>query len=99
MNLRKIFDVVIGSAVARKLNHQTGDSIILAHGDDLGQFRCKHDDSPFKIVGVLAPTGTPIDRSVYISPEAMTAMHEGLEGPSSKSSRQSTKITEITSFS
>jgi putative ABC transport system permease protein len=29
------------------------------------------------VVGILAPTGTPIDQSVFVSLEGITAMHEG----------------------
>jgi putative ABC transport system permease protein len=35
----------------------------------------KHSDKPFIIVGVLAPTGTPVDRAVHVSLEAIEALH------------------------
>jgi len=34
-----------------------------------------HDDRPFRVVGILDQTGTPLDRSLYISLEAMEALH------------------------
>ena len=47
---------------------------MLSHGD--GAFAAnEHADKPFTVVGVLAPTGTPVDRSVHISLEAMEAIH------------------------
>jgi putative ABC transport system permease protein len=70
------YDVVIGAAVARKLNYQLGDKIVLAHGIAEVSL-AKHDDSPFVISGVLAPTGTPVDNSLYISLAGMAAIHEG----------------------
>lgn len=40
-----VFDVVIGSAVARTLGYQTGDKIILSHRvTDISL--TKHDDAP-----------------------------------------------------
>jgi putative ABC transport system permease protein len=34
-----------------------------------------HDDKPFRVVGILSPTGTAIDRSLFVSLEAIEAMH------------------------
>jgi hypothetical protein len=34
-----------------------------------------HADKPFTVVGILAPTGTPVDRTVHISLQAMEAIH------------------------
>ena len=69
-----VFDTVIGSEVATKLGYRLGDHIVLSHGD--GAFAAnEHADKPFTVVGVLAPTGTPVDRSVHISLEAMEAIH------------------------
>lgn len=85
------YDVVIGAAVARKLGYQLGDKIVLAHGIAEVSL-AKHDDSPFVIIGVLAPTGTPVDKSLYISLAGMAAIHEGWESgvkiPSAKKPSQ-----------
>lgn len=68
------FDVVVGSAVAKKLGYQPGASLVLAHG--LGEVTiAKHNDSPFVVSGILAPTGTPVDNSLYISLAGMQAIH------------------------
>ena len=69
------YDVVIGAAVARKLQYQLGDNIVLAHGIAEVSL-AKHDDSPFVISGILAATGTPVDKSLYISLAGMAAIHE-----------------------
>lgn len=69
-----VFDTVIGAEVASKLGYKLGDRIVLAHGD--GVFAANdHADKPFTVVGILARTGTPVDRSVHISLEAMEAIH------------------------
>lgn len=71
-----LFDAVIGADVARQLGYKVGDHIVLAHGAGTGKLNVQqHDDKPFVVSGILAPTGTPVDRSVHISLEAMTALH------------------------
>lgn len=71
-----LFDVVLGAQVARELDYQLGTSITLSHGLGVTSF-VNHEDKPFRVVGVLAPTGTPVDRSVYVSLEAIEAIHVG----------------------
>lgn len=70
-----LWDVVVGSEVARRLSYRTGDSITLSHGATKGESFQEHGDKPFRISGILKPTGTPIDQSVYISLPAMEAIH------------------------
>ncbi len=73
-----IFDVVIGAEVAKRLNYQLGQSIIISHGLSATSFS-SHDDKPFAISGILKPTGTPVDRSIHVSIEAIEAIHIGWE--------------------
>lgn len=70
-----LWDVVLGADVARQLGHHLGDPIVIAHGATKGESFQEHADRPFQVVGILKPTGTPIDRSVYISLEGMEAVH------------------------
>ncbi|TQV71088.1 ABC transporter permease [Aliikangiella marina] len=70
----EIFDVVVGADVAEKLSYAIGDEIILSHGVASTSFS-RHDDKPFRIVGVLARTGTPIDQSLYVSLQGIEAIH------------------------
>lgn len=70
-----LWDVVIGSEVARKLGYALGAPVVISHGATTGDSFQDHGDKPFKIAGILKPTGTPIDRSLYISLEAMEALH------------------------
>ena len=70
----KVFETVIGSEIAIKFNYKLNEKIIIAHGTGKKSF-LNHDDKPFKIVGILKPTGTPVDQSLHVSLEGITAMH------------------------
>ncbi|EGU36654.1 ABC-type antimicrobial peptide transport system permease component [Vibrio sp. N418] len=73
-----LFETVIGADVAKKLGYHIGSEIIIAHGiSDVGFSR--HDNLPFKVVGIFAPTGTPVDKTVHVSLEAIEAIHVGWE--------------------
>lgn len=71
-----LYDAVIGADVADALGYAPGTSIVLAHGTARVSVQ-KHDDQPFTVVGVLARTGTPVDQGVYVSLEAIEAIHLG----------------------
>lgn len=70
----ELFDAVLGAEVAARLGYRLGDRLTLSHGGGTLAHE-QHDDKPFQVVGVLARTGTPIDRSVVISLQAMEALH------------------------
>lgn len=67
-----LFDATIGADVAQTLGYNVGDPIVVAHG--LASFS-EHEDQPFRISGILEKTGTPVDRTVIISLEAIEAIH------------------------
>lgn len=73
-----LFETVIGSDVAKKLGYHVGSEIIIAHGISDVSFS-RHDNLPFKVVGILAPTGTPVDKTVHVSLQAIEAIHVGWE--------------------
>ncbi len=73
-----VFDVVLGASVAREFHHQLGEELILSHGGGATSF-LKHDQTPFRVSGILAPTGTPVDRAVYVSLQGLEAIHAGWE--------------------
>ncbi|MDD1793702.1 ABC transporter permease [Enterovibrio makurazakiensis] len=73
-----LFDTVIGAEVAAKLGYKMGDDIVIAHGLSDVKFS-RHDNLPFTITGILAPTGTPVDQSVHVSLPAIEAVHVGWE--------------------
>lgn len=74
-----LFDAVIGADVARELNYTLGSPIVLSHGLGQADFGSGHKNRPFRVVGILAPTGTPVDQTVHVSLEAITAIHVGWE--------------------
>lgn len=67
-----LFDATIGADVAETLGYRVGDPIVVAHG--LASF-AEHEDQPFRVSGILAKTGTPVDRTVIVSLEAIEAIH------------------------
>ncbi len=69
-----IFEAVLGAEVAQRLGYRVGDRITLSHGDG-GLPGMEHDDKPFTVVGILAPTGTPVDRTVHVGLAAIEAIH------------------------
>ena len=70
--MEDLFDAVIGYDVARTLEYSVNDPIVVAHG--LASFT-EHKDQPFRVVGILDKTGTPVDRTVIVAMEAIEAIH------------------------
>lgn len=70
--LEDLYDAVIGADVAAALGYAVGDPIVVSHG--LASFTA-HDDQPFRVAGIIAKTGTPVDRTVIVSLEAIEAIH------------------------
>ena len=69
-----LYDAVLGAEVADRLGYRLGDPLVVAHGaGDVGFAR--HDDKPFRVAGILERTGTPVDRTVHVSLEAIEAIH------------------------
>ncbi len=62
--LKTPWDAVIGSRVAATNGWNIGSEFKLIHG---GAESDHVHDEKFRVVGVLAPTGTPNDRSVFVS--------------------------------
>ena len=67
-----LYDVVLGFGVAEKLGYKIDSPLIVSHG--LQSFT-DHDDQPFKVSGILAKTGTPVDNTVIVSLQAIEAIH------------------------
>lgn len=72
--IQQPFDSVIGSVVARENGWDVGDQFTMVHGGAEGHV---HDEK-FTIRGVLAPTGTPNDKTVFVHLEGfyLLADHE-----------------------
>ncbi|MCG7535712.1 ABC transporter permease [Pseudoalteromonas sp. OOF1S-7] len=67
-------EVVLGSEVAQTMHYQLGQQIVISHGMGNTSFH-HHDENPMTIVGILAPTGTPVDKTVHVPLAAIEAMH------------------------
>lgn len=99
------FDVALGSEVAKKFDLKVGDPIVLSHGIS-SESILSHDSTPFRIVGIISPTQTPIDTGVFINLYGMEAMHFGWETGVPDGSainpdrfkKENIKITQLTSF-
>ena len=74
-----LYDAVLGAEVAEALGYRLGDAIVVAHGAADVSF-ARHDDKPFRVAGILARTGTPVDRTVHVSLEAIEAIHVDWQG-------------------
>jgi putative ABC transport system permease protein len=70
-------ETVLGADVAESLGYRLGDEIVVAHGAGDESF-IEHGDAPFRVVGILQRTGTPVDRSVHVSLAGFDHMHEDL---------------------
>jgi len=74
-----VFETVLGAEVAQRLHYKLGDRIVLSHG--MGSMHLtQHADKPFTVSGILARTGTPVDRTVHIGLDGMEAIHLDWEG-------------------
>jgi putative ABC transport system permease protein len=69
-------EVVIGHQVAQTLGYRVGSEVVITHGLH-GTGIMDHDEAPFRVVGVLDRTFTPVDRSLYVTLQGLDAMHAG----------------------
>lgn len=93
-----LFDVVLGADVAKQLGYTLGDKIVLSHGIAATSFS-RHDDKPFTIVGILSPTGTPVDQTLHVSLEGIEAIHinwqQGVKIPGANTNIEESKLSEL----
>lgn len=77
--LENHFEAVAGYTAARKLKLQVGQEIRPTGYGEAG--KGQHEDEPFTIVGILAPTGTPIDRAIFLNIEGFFRCEAHRVGP------------------
>jgi putative ABC transport system permease protein len=70
----KPMQAVLGAEAARATGLRVGAKFAGAHG--LGEGGDEHEGAPYVVVGVLAPTGSVIDRVVLTSVESVWAVHQ-----------------------
>jgi putative ABC transport system permease protein len=103
-----VFEAAIGSDVAQTLGYKVDQKVVITHGVGSAHGILDHGDKPFTIVGVLDRTATPVDRSIYIPLEGITAVHidwqegappmPGEEVPADKIKKENLKVEQITAF-
>ncbi len=71
---KSTYEVVIGSDVEKEFKYKLGNLIYISHGVSKSNLPL-HKNKPFKIVGILKKTGTPVDKTLHIPLEGMTALH------------------------
>jgi putative ABC transport system permease protein len=69
-----VYDAVLGADVAGDLNLRLQDPLVVAHGAVDADFT-QHGDKPFRVVGILRKSGTPVDRTVHVSLAGLEAIH------------------------
>ena len=91
-----VYETVLGADVAKKLGYQLGQDIVLSHGVGKVSFS-QHKDQPFTVVGILAPTGTPVDQSVHVSLTGIEAIHQGWQNgaPAMRKAKQTLSEAEL----
>ncbi len=104
----EIFDAALGSDVAERLGYRLGTKVVITHGITSARGIMDHDDKPFTIVGILKPTRTPVDRSLYMTLEGVEAMHidwkkgapplKGQAVPAEQIKKEDLKIEQVTAF-
>lgn len=75
-----LFEAVIGAEVAARFGYRVGERIVLSHGSGAGVSFADHADKPFTVVGVLARSGTPVDRALLVGLESIEAIHVDWQG-------------------
>jgi putative ABC transport system permease protein len=66
--------VVVGATAAKKLHAQLGQSFTGSHG--LGAGGHTHGDNPYTVVGILAPSGSVLDRLILTDTSSVWQVHE-----------------------
>ena len=66
------FEAVMGAIAASKTVTRVGDPIKLVHGTGPG---ARTHDEAFTVVGILEPTGTPVDRAVFVNMYGFEELH------------------------
>lgn len=71
-------EVVLGAEVAARRGLKPGDRVIGSHGLTGGAG--EHGEQPYTVVGVLARSGSVLDRLVLTDLSSVWAVHEGAQG-------------------
>ncbi|WP_425392688.1 ABC transporter permease [Ekhidna sp.] len=67
----------VGAAVAKNLGIKIGDQLESAHG--LSEGAGGHEEHPFKVVGIMEPSGSALDQLILVSVHSVWEVHGGHE--------------------
>ena len=94
-----VYDAVLGADVARELGLRLAEPLVVAHGAVDTDFT-QHADKPFRVVGILKKTGTPVDRTVHVTLAGLEAIHldwqSGMQVPGAAVSADDARRRELT---
>lgn len=89
----KPMEAVIGSDVAKRLGHGVGTKIIGSHG--IAEAGSEHGNAPYQVVGVLAASGTVLDRLVLTGIESVWLVHDEHANADAKVTEDDQQITAL----
>ena len=67
------FDAVVGAIAAAKAGLRVGEKFQAVHGSSEGG---RVHKETFRVVGVLAPTSTPVDRAIFVNMQGFYDIHQ-----------------------
>jgi putative ABC transport system permease protein len=82
----KPMEAVLGAEVAARTGMAVGGKFVGAHG--VSGEGSEHGEQPYAVVGVLAKTGSVLDRLVLTSVESVWHVHEEHQGPQDAQDRK-----------
>ena len=91
---QKEFEVVVGNAIAKKINLKIGDKFNGTHGE--AKEGEKHEEFQYVVTGIASPTGKVLDNLILSNIESVWAMHgnhhEHEEGEMHEESKEITSV-------
>ncbi|NUM55582.1 MAG: ABC transporter permease [Candidatus Hydrogenedentes bacterium] len=73
----KPLEAVLGHTVAQETGLRVGDQFASTHGMYVYEgMEEHHEDSPFTVIGILKPSGTPNDRAIFVDYRSIYDVHE-----------------------
>ncbi len=93
---QKPLEAVLGSEVAARAKLAVGATFTGSHG--LGDAGAEHGDARYKVVGVLAPSGSVLDRLVLTGIESVWYVHDEHQGLAAENYQPDASEREVTAL-
>jgi putative ABC transport system permease protein len=91
------FGAVVGSITARQAKLKVGDRILVTHGDPSSESSHLHDQE-FTVTGILASTGTPNDRVLFVNMEGFYLINDHIKPVRDDSLLSKPAVVEVDPF-